>query len=400
MVVIPLFVIHADMSHSKIYTEKNTEIQALRGAAIIFVICHHIGFYHPFIPVTLQWAYTGVDLFFVISGFVVSQAFERDILRSHSVFRRAIPTFYVKRFYRIIPLTVLVTLTWLIGLAFFNESNAFGYVDLKQALYQAFTILTFTQNYLVLQPDYGLCFLSIMWSLCIEEHFYLVYPWIRKLFNNYYIRVTFILVAALTVAFIIRPMAPDQGLNIRFWTHTHCDGIFAGILIAELTKAQWLKSLSDDIKNKWIYRRLTQPLVIFLLYELALLPMSGFSDLPGYHMFTIATALSSILIALASLDNGIFCSGLGFIDKTIHWIGDRSFVIYLFHLPTEALLLELELGKKYRLDEWIKSENGQLVRVLIYTILLIVVSEFIHILVERPFQKLARSNVQLIQEDF
>ena len=75
-------------------------------------------------------------------------------------------------------------------------------------------------------------------------------------------------------------------------------------------------------------------------------------------------------------------------------------MIYLFHLPTEALLLELELGKKYRLDEWIKSENGQLVRVLIYTILLIVVSEFIHILVERPFQKLARSNVQLIQEDF
>lgn len=375
------------MTNTKIVASKNVEIQALRAAAIIFVICHHISFYHPFIPETLQWAYTGVDLFFVISGYVVSQAFERNISRSNSDFRKAISTFYVKRFYRIFPMTILVTITWLIGLSFFNESHAFGSVDLKQALYQALTIITFTQNYLVLQPDYGPCFLSIMWSLCIEEHFYLVFPWIRKLFQHYYKRIVFILVATLIVEFVIRPMAPDQGLNIRFWTHTHCDGIFAGILIAELAKAHWFKSISDFLKNKWFFRRISQPLVIFLLYELAILPMSNLRDLSGYQMFTVATAISSVLIALSSLQNGIFCSGFGFIDKAVHWIGDRSFAIYLFHLPTEAFLLEL--GKRFQLEEWIKSEDGQLIRALIYTVLLILVCEIIYILVERPLQKLA-----------
>lgn len=143
------------------------EIDFLRAIAVLSVIVYH------FSPHVLPLGYLGVDIFFVISGFLISQ----QILSSIMAEQFSMRDFYIRRAKRILPLTLFVVIiTLALALALYTP------YDLKKVASSAIGTLTFTAN-IFFWRDGGyfgssdeLKPLLHTWSLSVEEQFYIVFP--------------------------------------------------------------------------------------------------------------------------------------------------------------------------------------------------------------------------------
>lgn len=135
----------------------------LRAIAILWVLLFHglvAGIYSP-VTLVARWGWMGVDLFFVLSGYLIGSQLLKSCVQGA---KPAIGRFYLRRAFRILP-AYLVVVAFYFALPFFRETR-----DIEP-LWQ---FLTFTENLLI---DYAhdKAF-SHVWSLCVEEHFYLVFP--------------------------------------------------------------------------------------------------------------------------------------------------------------------------------------------------------------------------------
>ncbi|WP_431214563.1 acyltransferase family protein [Puia sp. P3] len=135
----------------------------LRAPAIILVFIYHYGIFgHPdglsFIG---SFGWTGVDLFFVLSGFLIGGQLFAKMARQENI---SYGEFYFKRFLRIVPAYLFILALYLLFPGFKERSE----------LPPTWKFLTFTQNFgldIIHQGAF-----SHAWSLCIEEQFYLVLP--------------------------------------------------------------------------------------------------------------------------------------------------------------------------------------------------------------------------------
>jgi peptidoglycan/LPS O-acetylase OafA/YrhL len=216
-------------------------LDTLRSLAILSVMVFHIYTFHDVgtLPWMLEFAaqmgWMGVDLFFVLSGYLIGSQLLRPYLRNE---RPRLWNFYRNRLYRVLP-AYLVVLAIYFFLPVWRESP--GLPPLWQ-------LLTFTQNLLV---DYRVDqAFSHVWSLCIEEHFYLFLPLVVLLMmGKPSIRKTATLLGGLVLfgvclrAFILihtlRPLASagqSFGLvyieRIYYPTYSRLDGLLAGVTLA------------------------------------------------------------------------------------------------------------------------------------------------------------------------
>ena len=144
-----------------------TDIQALRGVAVGLVLLDHfkIGPFHQ--------GFLGVDIFFVISGFLITRIIARDISEQNFSFL----DFYLRRAKRILPATYATILLTSIGSVWFLNS-----IESAALTSQVIGALTFSINFVLLkQVNYfdvaaGFKPLLHLWSLAIEEQFYLLFP--------------------------------------------------------------------------------------------------------------------------------------------------------------------------------------------------------------------------------
>lgn len=132
------------------------DIEGLRAVAVLLVLCGHVGIAH------LHAGYIGVDVFFVISGFVITGILLRERVTTG---RTGILAFYGRRARRIIPLAVLV-----IVIACFALRLIVGAAAVRLMVSDARWAALFLAN---IRPTF---FLGTYWSLAVEEQFYLVYP--------------------------------------------------------------------------------------------------------------------------------------------------------------------------------------------------------------------------------
>lgn len=220
----------------------------LRATAITFVF-----FFHYFIiskgepawlPGVAKFGWTGVDLFFVLSGFLISAQLFAQVKAGQPLSYR---DFFLKRVFRIIP-AYLVT----VGLYFI-----FPVFREREALPPLWRFLTFTQNLGLNLKDFGT--FSHAWSLCVEEHFYLFLPLILIALQqtNRFRNGTWLFVILFLGGFVIRyasyvylygPWQADDA-SWMYWykyiyypTYTRLDGLLAGIAIAALSvfsPARW-----------------------------------------------------------------------------------------------------------------------------------------------------------------
>jgi len=143
------------------------DIDGLRALAVLSVVLYHLGFH------TLSGGFIGVDIFFVISGYLITQSIRQDI--QNGTF--TISSFYVKRIRRIIPALFTITLLTITGALFILPIY-----EVEEFALSVMSVATFSSNiFFWLNLDYfsvssELKPLLHTWSLGIEEQFYILFP--------------------------------------------------------------------------------------------------------------------------------------------------------------------------------------------------------------------------------
>lgn len=314
----------------------NIQIEYLRFFAISFVLFEHIPtlymwsqhlFFHHLSKYLQFWS--GVDLFFAISGFLVgTHLLESLKLKKNEAdkFSCIILPFYIKRIYRLLPCSFFWMLAVIILSYFYNETAAFGYF--QHNIIYSFTIVSFTFNifsgYLLehgFLPTYG-----PYWSLSLEEQFYMIAPFIllflRPLLRNIILLSSF----ALLLFFVKQG---DWSPNFRF------HGLILGVLLAILKIKAGNKINPTILENKIARRVTTSILLLFLLLAPAF--FNG-----TWYLFGCLAFISVILVYVACWQESYLLriSQDHYLSKIMAWIASRSYSIYLVHMPVIYFIQE------------------------------------------------------------
>jgi peptidoglycan/LPS O-acetylase OafA/YrhL len=303
-------------------------IDGLRALAVIAVLLYHLGF--NWIP----GGFLGVDLFFVISGYVITRLLLDSIQRSGGLDLRG---FYLARARRLLPALVFMIITTALFVGVWAPEA------IKRFLTDLPFVLTGTMNWALVyrHQDY---FASIgrppllqhTWSLAVESQFYLIWPLILlivlKQFGKKMIPKAALTIAAtsgvalLVLSFRLDATNGQRVSHVYFGTDTHSIGLFLGAALAvswipqNLTTriAQRAQDFIDGIGVVGLLGILGCFLFInendATLYRIAF-PLTG--------IFACATIIS--LVHPASRFAPLLSS------KPILWIGERSYAIYLWH---------------------------------------------------------------------
>lgn len=303
-------------------------IDGLRGVAVTAVMLYHLGF--SWIP----GGFLGVDLFFVISGYVITRLLLDSIARSGGLDLRS---FYKARIRRLFPPLVFMILSTSIYIAIWAPETMRRFVSDSP-----FALLGGMNWWLVFRhTDY---FDSIArppllqhtWSLGVEAQFYLVWPLILLLILRYFgkskIPGAALFIAAISgaalllVSFKVDAANASQTSHVYFGTDTHSIGLFLGSALAVSWIPQNLKEnvgsrAQDFIDGIGVFGFIGM-IATFLfinerdatLYKLAF-PLAGI----------FGCAIITSIVHPASRFAPILSS------KVAVWIGERSYAIYLWH---------------------------------------------------------------------
>jgi peptidoglycan/LPS O-acetylase OafA/YrhL len=306
---------------------KLSGLDHLRAFAIVFVFLFHYQFYgHP------EWeneigsfGWTGVDLFFVLSGFLIAGQLFSTIARGKSI---AIKEFFIKRFFRIIP-PYLAVITLYALVPFLREREHFA------ALWK---YLTFTFNFGLDLHQTGT--FTHAWSLCVEEQFYLILPLMFWLFN--YLKAgkkAIYLIAALFIGgFVIRyagwhyfiePQLSGDGIGavwnefIYYPTYNRLDGLLIGVSIAGIyTFYPHIKGKASKYSHVLM---LTGFAILIVSYFVAT-PQASFSTtMWGFPLISVGYGL--VVAAVVSPGNVLY----KLTSKITAQIATLSYGIYLIH---------------------------------------------------------------------
>lgn len=355
--------------------KRNEEIDTLRGVAIVFVILSHLPLYNrALIPFSHYFdGAIGVDLFFVISGFVVTRSFLRIPAIGNWGF--ALMYFYRRRAYRILP-SLLFTLFFCLCMSvFFDRPALFG--SAESLLSEARAILLLHYNYHVASGASR--FLGWNWSLTVEEHFYLLLPVALLLIPSTRVRFAFLLLL-ITSTFLVRAAAGLQGVDMeqmRYPTHLRLDGLAAGALLGIITN-QWPSFSSSGILLK---KLLGLALIVALPLALPVLGKKAFA----VFGFSMTTFFSFLIVMLGAPAQGIF-SNPKQLMLLLNMIGKRSYALYLVHLPAlrlyEECIFRFSALSNPVTTLFLVNACGMAVGQLFFVL---VSAEFVHHFIEKPF---------------
>ncbi len=298
-------------------------LTGLRGIAAMMVVLHHIGasIMRDTGPgvVQVHGGFLGVDIFFVLSGFLITAGLLEQFDRDGSIRLRG---FYRRRTLRLGPALVAMLGLWSVYcLAVLDLSG-------RRVAETVAVVGTYTTNYYKLEDRDVIPGLRHMWTLAIEEQFYLLWPLALLLLLRRRARVVPLLVGALIVAVTANravqfPRA-EHIYDVYFRTDTHVDGMLWGILLCFAWRAGWL------VPRRF---RALGALAFGLILCLALFPSTAHDPavLPSGSLLTIAAVLASVLV-LALLDTDWWLGG-ALSGRVMTWLGERSYAIYLWHVP-------------------------------------------------------------------
>ena len=222
------------------------ELDFLRGIAILLVLLRHI---HLF-SFTDNMGWIGVDLFFVLSGFLVSGLLFKEHIKFGNIRTKL---FLIRRGFKIYPIYFLFYILYLIPIIINHDLNFKYFIG----------DMTFTQNYL---SGWGYAY-AASWSLAVEEHFYFLFAfflWLGLKFNKNLLQVDTTLqsisnkkfemtvIALLLIVLLMRVFSnfifPQQVVRNFTMTHLRIDSLLFGVLISYLF--YFRKSYLEKLFNK------------------------------------------------------------------------------------------------------------------------------------------------------
>lgn len=297
-------------------------MDGLRGLAILLVVIYHnFDFTNYFF-----FGWLGVDLFFVLSGFLITDILMRTL--GQPGFLR---NFYTRRILRIFPLYYLVLFLILVLLPLFKSLGpGLDYYEDHQLWLWAYL-----QNWLyTFKHPYGSKILLHFWSLAVEEQFYLLWPvtilLIRKPKILFAIAGGLLLVAGIT-RFVLWNLHIENLAYANLFLFTRIDGICVGCMLALLMKIDF-NYLKRNVA--WIVLILAVFNFLFYLFNKKFSPGSPFLAFVGYTTFAI---LFGLLVYEGVLGR-IMIINKAFNNKLMKFFGKISYGLYVYHWPVYVLL--------------------------------------------------------------
>ena len=302
-------------------------LDGMRGLAVIAVILYHSGF--------LPGGYLGVDVFFVLSGFLITSLLLTEWQDTRAISLRR---FYLRRVLRLLPALLAVLLACYLFEIFYMRVPAGPSIE-RRILYAMSYAANWVQIYL---GKDGLTTLSVVWSLAIEEQFYLFWPIALKWLLNRRLSLgriaLFVLAGIVAVTcrrFYLYSLGADY-FRLLYGTDTHIDTVLTGCLLALMVSN---RPQIVDRFGFWV-----GPLFLAGLVLTAIFIWSDSSLFTVCMAYTSAAVFSSAAI-LGSLRSR---SWIRFIleSKILVWFGKLSYGIYLWQ-GTSAIYLYHYFGTSF-----------------------------------------------------
>lgn len=312
-------------------------LDGVRALAVLFVVIYHVN------PSWLPGGFLGVDVFFVLSGYLITDLLCGEHRRTGRI---DLAGFWVRRARRLLPalVTLLVTVTAVAALWRPERIDGSGH-DVLSAL-------TFTNNWwqISTHASYFASFgppplFQHLWTLGVEEQFYLVWPLVilgLLRVAGARVRVAVVLVAAIAslTAMALLHRSGEDTSRAYFGSDTHAFGLLLGAALA----------LAVPPARTWTHRRKPSRYTAVgvagwvVLGVLAEGMHSGSVHLYPWGFAAAAGAAGAVV--LASVQTGsVFARVMS--ASWLRWIGRRSYGIYLWHMPLIALAAPSGHGAGY-----------------------------------------------------
>lgn len=342
------------------------EIDGLRAIAVISVIIYHLN------ENWLSGGFLGVDIFFVISGFLITGIIITEIQQNSFSLKQ----FYTRRIKRIYPAFIIV-----MALVSFIASVIFIYNDfnkLRKTIELAIAFLSnfylgLTQGYFDLSANENP--VLHIWSLAVEEQYYLIFPLILILAYKKFreIKVLFIITLILFFILLATSFIPANFYkevlhqpNIYYLSNLRFPELLVGSLLAIYHNLSNKVQLSKQVNN------ILAILSTLLLFSCLFLMNNDIAFIPGVTL--ILPCIFTALIIHTTSQNNIVKLCLS--NKAIVFIGKISYSLYLYHWIFIAFAYYIT-GEK-------QINNQSIAIVIVLTIIFSVLSYY---LIEQPIRK-------------
>lgn len=303
------------------------DIQALRAVAILAVVLNHLW------PTRLSGGYVGVDVFFVISGFLITSHLVREAAASGRI---ALSSFYARRVRRLLPAALLVLLVSAVGtiilLPFPRWTRAGAEIMASAGYVENWFLSAMSVDYSALNDQATVA--QHYWSLSVEEQFYLIWPllllaawwwaarrkWSPKPVAA--IALSIIVVTGIVISVLATMWTPSQAY---FVTYTRAWEFGIGGLLALAPIRRLPRSVANPLS-----------LLGFAAIAVAAVAFGPNTPFPG------AWALLPVLGTAAVIAAGTSSQQLWHAPVTsfrpVQWLGDVSYSLYLWHWPLIVLV--------------------------------------------------------------
>lgn len=343
-------------------------LDGIRAVAVIAIIIYHLN------PQWLWGGFLGVDTFFVISGYLITSLL---LTEYHNTGKIELTSFWLRRVKRLIPAVLFLVMGVLVLTLIFMPT------EIQKVRADSIAAIFYVSNwwYIMQNVDYFEQFavqpLKHLWSLAIEEQFYLVFPivllsllsFIRRLKS---IRIIFLILLVTSMITMMVLYVPNENVaRVYFGTDTRIQTLLMGVLLALVWPPFQLKAKVNRKMRMMIDTAGVVGLaILFICFKF----VSETNSILYYGGFFLISAVTLLVIASSVHPSGYFAKFLG--NKVFTFIGSRSYSLYLWHYPIIVLIHH----------QFVQGQIPPIVYV-VEILLMVLMAEFSYKFIEQPFRK-------------
>jgi len=348
------------------------QLDAVRAFAVVLVMLAHylsrVGFHQ------LPYLWLGVDVFFVLSGFLITGILinKKPVVGNPRL--TEIKNFFIRRVLRLFPAYYLLIIV-------FWGAFKFAHLYIWNNDFNPYFFFYIPNWYFYLHPSMGSGSFNHIWSLGVEEQFYLVWPWIILFLPIKWLKYLFpcIIVLSIMLRFIFISIPKFDMLP---FCNFHTLG--AGALLAYYYYKEPGQLFFKQIIRfrEWLFLILFVLLVIVLVYQ-------PFRALNGI-LADILVPADAALLVLCSVQGWSFAGRIIAGNKMVQYIGKISYGIYLYHMPVPDTIKAVAKHFGVTINYF---EHPYLWLAVFFGITFIIAS-FSYRFIERPFLNLKKKFVR------